>query len=246
MKTLLGKTREPKYAAKLISIRRTHYHETLREQIKRSGHLILIVFVFTSILILLALGALIQNVVLEQDSLIEATSSLILLQILGLAWVIPQNRAITGTPYQRFIDSLPLESQQTLRVNLSILAEANALFAVLWIAAIILIVRNFNSPLAISIYTLRTASVAILVLATQYAWLWRRRPALSLACLILFDAGLVAAMYFTRSVQNVSFLTSVIILNCNGECRVIFSAWHTHPVAQSTLVTACWSSLVEH
>ncbi|MGH8278594.1 MAG: hypothetical protein ACRETQ_03395, partial [Gammaproteobacteria bacterium] len=175
--------------------------------------LLLIVLVFTSILIPLVLGALTQNAILLHRNPMAAAYSLVLLQILGVAWVMLQCKAITGAPYQRCIASLPVGSQQTRRVNFRILIEADALLASLWIAGNVLIITGFHSPLAASNYALRAASAAVLVLAAQYTWLWQRRSALSLAHFFLLDAAFVAAMYFTRSLHHggIWILTLIVI-----------------------------------
>lgn len=198
--------------AKLVRVRRMHYHATLREQIKRAGHLLLIVFAFTSLLIPLALSALIHNAVLLDSHISDAILSLIALQIIGTAWVILQARAIAGAPYQSFFEALPIGKCRMLQINLGILAEADAPLAALWLVAIFLMLKGSNSPLESASYVLRALAVAVLILTIQYMWLWHKQRALAFTGLILFNAGLVATMDFSQGAHSNGLLMSALIL----------------------------------
>lgn len=179
---------------------------------KRASHLLLIVFVFTTALIPLATGTLIHSVVLAGSSIPDAILSLIVLQIIGIAWVVLQARAITGAPYQTFFEALPIGKRRTLQVNLRVLAGADAPLAALWLVAIFLILKDFNSPLESASYVLRALAVAVLILTIQYAWLWHRQRSPVFTGLTLFNAGLIAAMYFSQSTQPSQLLLSALIL----------------------------------
>lgn len=198
-------------ATSLIAVRRRHYYATMQEKLQRVGQLLLIVIGMTSALIPLGLAALFLHAVAEPGPAWAIAVSVVLLQLIGVLWVAPQTNEVTGAPYQRYWDGLPVGNWFVRRINLRLLLEADAVLAFLWCAAGMLsVTRVFVAPRQAQ-YALGVGALAAWVVAAQYLWLWGRARWSSLAVLVFMDAALVAVLYLSRDIRAACPAVSALI-----------------------------------
>lgn len=200
------------FGSALVAFRRQHYYGSLREQIRRGGQSVVIIFALTSLLIPMVVGALIEQAVFESSGLGAGFLALVLLQAIGIAWAIPQARAITGAPYQGYLASLPVGQGREAYINVRVLLEADALLGLLWLAGVSLVVSGFSSHTDMVVYVLRAAAACILVMSAQYLWLWGAARSSSLVLLAFLDIALIVGLYSTRNPGGAALPLAILVL----------------------------------
>lgn len=214
-------------AVALITVRRRHYYACLHAQIQRGAQVLVIAFAFTSILLPLVFGALLEHAAGTHSAMWAAAISLAALQALGVGWVVLQKPAITSEHYEHYFRALPLGFRQKTVINTRILIEANAILGFLWSAGLAVIFIETGAPHPRLVFLLRIAAITVSVLAMQYIWLWYRSRTLVLASILAFDAALVWALRASANAGTAEVAAACLLLAASIAAATLLVCAHS-------------------